>query len=151
MKADKFWALWEKQSYIPLLKVPVCGMNAWGAKWLSGNFTLQYTILKMTFLLYKIALVNFPMATTVCKYSSSHFVDIIGTNITINSQLATTVPGASLVILLLTQMWFLNHEWIIKRWIFILIYADLGNMWWAKNSYHSRLTLRHDQVYGNPT
>ena len=27
-----------------------------------------------------------------------------------------------------------------------LMYAHLGKIWWAKNSYHSRLTLRHDQV-----
>ena len=80
------------------------GINARGTQWLGGNFALQYTILKMTVLLHKIALANFQIATTVCKYSSSHFEEIIGTNITINSQLATTVPGASLVILLLTQM-----------------------------------------------
>ena len=55
----------QKQSYIPLLKVLVCGINAWGAQWLGGNFTLQYIILKMTILLHKTALVNFPMATTV--------------------------------------------------------------------------------------
>ena len=60
-----FEALEKKQSYIPLLKVLVWGMNAWGAQWLGGNFTLQYTTLKLTVLLHKTALVNFLMATTV--------------------------------------------------------------------------------------
>ena len=54
---------------VPLLKVIVCGMNARGDQWLGGNFTLQYTTLKMTVLLHKTALVNFLMATTVVLYS----------------------------------------------------------------------------------
>ena len=34
-------------------------------KWFVGIFTYQYTILKMTVVLHKTALINFPMATTV--------------------------------------------------------------------------------------
>ena len=61
-----FEPLEQKQSYIPLLKVLMCGMNAWGAQWHGGIFILQFTSLKMVLLLHKTALVNFPMATTVC-------------------------------------------------------------------------------------
>ena len=50
-----FEPLEQKQSYIPLLKVLVCGMNSWGSKWLGGIFTFQYTILKMTVLLHKLS------------------------------------------------------------------------------------------------
>ena len=60
-----FEPLEQKQSYIPLLKVLMCGMNAWGAQWHGGIFILQYTSLKMVLLLHKTALVNFPLATTV--------------------------------------------------------------------------------------
>ena len=60
-----FEPLEQKQSYIPLLKVLMCGMNAWGAQWHGGIFILQFTSLKMVLLLHKTALVNFPMATTV--------------------------------------------------------------------------------------
>ena len=55
----------QKQSYTPLLKVLMCGMNAWGAQWYGGIFILQYFSLKIVLLLHKTALVNFPMATTV--------------------------------------------------------------------------------------
>ena len=55
----------QKQSYIPHLKVLMCGMNACGAQWHGNIFILQYTFLKMALLLHKTALVNFPMATTV--------------------------------------------------------------------------------------
>ena len=64
-----FEPLKQKQSYIPLLKVLMCGMNAWGAQWHGGIFILQYTSLKMVLLLHKTALVNFPMATTVLVFS----------------------------------------------------------------------------------
>ena len=49
----------------------MCGMNAREAQWYSRISILQYTSLKMTFLLHKTALANFPMATTVfgCKDS----------------------------------------------------------------------------------
>ena len=60
-----FEPLEQKQSYIPLLKVLMCGMNAWGAQWHGGIFILQFTSLKMVLLLHKTTLVNFPMATTV--------------------------------------------------------------------------------------
>ena len=54
-----------KVIYLFLKYVLLCGMNDWGSQYLGGIFTLQYTILKMTILLHKTALVNFPMATTV--------------------------------------------------------------------------------------
>ena len=60
-----FEPLEQKQSYIPLLKVLMCGMNVWGAQWHGGIFILRYTSLKMVLLLHKTAFVNFPMATTV--------------------------------------------------------------------------------------
>ena len=60
-----FEPLEQKQSYIPLLKVLMCGMNARGAQQHAGIFILWYTSLKMALLLHKTALVNFPMATIV--------------------------------------------------------------------------------------
>ena len=60
-----FEPLEQKQSYIPLLKVLMCDMNAWGAQWHGDIFILQYTPLKMVLLLHKTALVNFIMPTTV--------------------------------------------------------------------------------------
>ena len=60
-----FEPLKQKQSYIPLLKVLMCCMNAWGAQWHGGIFILQFTSLKIVLLLHKTALDNFPMATTV--------------------------------------------------------------------------------------
>ena len=59
-----FEPLEQKQSYIPLLKVLMCGMNARGAQRHDGIFMLQYISLKMAVLLHKTALVNVPMATT---------------------------------------------------------------------------------------
>ena len=76
----------QKQRYVPLSKVLMCGMNGWGVQWRGGIFTMQYTSLKMTVLLHKTAHVNFPMATTLgisileCQmwswflYSLSHFL-----------------------------------------------------------------------------
>ena len=46
-----FEPLKQKQSYIPLLKVLMCCMNAWGAQWQGGIFILQFTSLKMVLLL----------------------------------------------------------------------------------------------------
>ena len=60
-----FEPLEQKQSYIPLLKVLMCGMNARGTQRHDGTSILPYTSLKRAVLLHKIALVNFPMATTV--------------------------------------------------------------------------------------
>ena len=71
-----FEPLEQKQSYISLLKVLMCGMNAWGAQWHGGIFILQFTTLKMVLLLHKTALVNFPMATTVSKYLLIHNSDL---------------------------------------------------------------------------
>ena len=83
-----FEPLEQKQSYIPLLKVLMCGMNAWGAQQHAGIFILWYTSLKMALLLHKTALVNFPMATTVhaiaalmfhwiLQASSWHYIQIL--------------------------------------------------------------------------
>ena len=60
-----FKPLDQKQSYIPLLKVLMCGINGQGPQWHNGIFILRYTSLKMSVLLHKTALVNFLMATTV--------------------------------------------------------------------------------------
>ena len=59
-----FEPLEQKQSYIPHLKVLMCGMNAQGFQRHDGIFILRYTFLKMAVLLHKTALANFPMATT---------------------------------------------------------------------------------------
>ena len=64
-----FEPLEQKQSYIPLLKVLMCGVNAWGAQWHGGIFILQYTSLKLVLLHHKAALINFPMATTVFTFA----------------------------------------------------------------------------------
>ena len=65
MTASKFCVLWTEKSYIPLLKVLMCGMNSRGAQGYDGIFILQYNYMKMALLFNKIALVTFPMATTV--------------------------------------------------------------------------------------
>ena len=62
-----FEPLEKKQSYIPLLKVLMCGMNARGGQQDGGTFILRNTSMKMVVLLHKTARVNFPMATTVVK------------------------------------------------------------------------------------
>ena len=59
-----FEPLEQNQSYIPLLKVLICGMNARGVQRLDGIFILRYTSLKMAVLLHKSVLVNFPIATS---------------------------------------------------------------------------------------
>ena len=58
----------QKQSYVLILKVLMCGMKVQGAQWHGSIFILQYTSLKMVLLLHKTALVNFPMATTVNEF-----------------------------------------------------------------------------------
>ena len=67
-----FEPLEQKQSYIPFLKVLMCGMNSYGVQQHAGNSILWYTSLKMALLLHKTALVNFPMATTVLKWNQRH-------------------------------------------------------------------------------
>ena len=44
-----------EQSYIPLLKAPMCGINAVGAQGRGCMFTLCHTSLKMGLLLHKMA------------------------------------------------------------------------------------------------
>ena len=46
-----FEPLEQKQSYIPLLKVLMCGMNARGAQWHVGIFILCNTFLKIAVIL----------------------------------------------------------------------------------------------------
>ena len=60
-----FSLLEQKQSFMPLLKVLICGMNVQGTQRHDGIFILGFTSLKMAVLLHKTVLVNFPMATTV--------------------------------------------------------------------------------------
>ena len=56
-----------KQSYIPHLKVLMCGNNASSYQWCGFIFILYYYHLKLALLLHKTALVNFPIGTTVCS------------------------------------------------------------------------------------
>ena len=74
-----FEPLEQKQSYIPLLKVLMCGMNSWGAQWHGDIFISPYTSLKMVVLLHNTALVNFPMAPTVFPIISSSVKKLIKT------------------------------------------------------------------------
>ena len=55
----------QEKSYIPHLKVQMCGIVAYGAQWRGYIFILWYIHLKFALLLYKAVLVNFPIATTV--------------------------------------------------------------------------------------
>ena len=48
-------------------------MNGWGVQWHGSIFLLQKTSLKMSVLLHKTALVNFPMATTVYEVQCAKF------------------------------------------------------------------------------
>ena len=50
-------------------------MNALESQLLGGIFTLQYTILKMTVLLHKTALVNFPIATTLLERETEYHLN----------------------------------------------------------------------------
>ena len=54
-----------KQSYIPHLKVLMCGINASGAQWCGHISTSCYTHLKLELLLHKRVLVTFLLASTV--------------------------------------------------------------------------------------
>ena len=54
-----------EQSYIPLLKALMCGINAAGAQGCSCMFTFSHTYLKMGVLLYKMAIVYKQRAMTV--------------------------------------------------------------------------------------
>ena len=74
-----FGPLEQKQSYIALLKVLMCSMNARRAQWHGGIFILPYTSLQMVLLLHKTALVNFPMATTVKLNDSIVYFQIFRT------------------------------------------------------------------------
>ena len=54
-----------KQSYIPHLKVLMCGINDFGAQW-CGHISIScYTHLKLELLLHKIVLIMFLLASTV--------------------------------------------------------------------------------------
>ena len=53
------------QSYIPHLKVLVCGINASGSQWCGCTFILCYTHLNLALLLYKQGLVATGVGITV--------------------------------------------------------------------------------------
>ena len=55
-----------KQSYIPHLKVLMCGIYAFAALLCGDTFILCYTNLKLALLLHKTVLINFPIGTNVC-------------------------------------------------------------------------------------
>ena len=76
-----FEPLEQKQSCIPLLKVLMCGMNAWGVQRHGGIFILQYSSLKMILLLHKTALVNFSMAITVRYNLSQNTFTMLNSNL----------------------------------------------------------------------
>ena len=57
-----------KQSYIPLLKALMCGINAVGAQGCGCMFTFCHAYLKMGVLLHKMAIVCKRRAMTVCTY-----------------------------------------------------------------------------------
>ena len=58
-----------KQSYIPHLKVLMCGINSQSHQWRGCIFILCYTHLKLELLLHKIIFVTFLLASTVSEGS----------------------------------------------------------------------------------
>ena len=62
-----FEPLEQKQTYIPLLKVLVCGMNAQGPHWNSDISILRYTSLKMAALLHETAPVPWVQSNKILK------------------------------------------------------------------------------------
>ena len=54
-----------KQSYIPHLKVLMCGINTSSYQWFVCIFILCYNHLNLALLLHKTVPVNFPIGTTV--------------------------------------------------------------------------------------
>ena len=67
-----------KQSFIPHLKVLVCGINAFSSQWCGCIFILCYTHLKLALLLHKTAIVNFLMSTTVSMNTVVEFHGVAG-------------------------------------------------------------------------
>ena len=63
-----------QESYIPLLKVLVCGMNTSSPKWCGYIFTLCYTHLKLALLLHKTVLKMFLLGSTVWSYSKKFYL-----------------------------------------------------------------------------
>ena len=57
-----------KQSYIPHLKVLMCGINAFSPQWCSCIFTLCYTHLKSALLLHKTATAKYILHSTVVRW-----------------------------------------------------------------------------------
>ena len=60
-----------KQSYIPHLKVLMCGINALGVQWCGCIFMLCYANLNLALLLHKTVLVTFLLARCVWWMKSS--------------------------------------------------------------------------------
>ena len=64
-----------KQSYIPHLKVLMCGINALGAQWCDYILIQCYTDLKLALLLHKTVFVTFLLASAVARYCG-HKVEV---------------------------------------------------------------------------
>ena len=63
-----FEPLEEEQSYIPLLKALMCGINAVGAQGCGCMFTFCHAPLKIAVLLHKMPKVPFVLVLAVCIY-----------------------------------------------------------------------------------
>ena len=66
-----------QQSYIPLLKALMCGINAVGAQGSGCMFTLCHAPLKMAVLLHKTEKVCRVMNTAVCLITISDYTSVI--------------------------------------------------------------------------
>ena len=66
-----------KQSYIPHLKVLVCGINAFSLQWCGCIFISCYTHLKLALLLQKTELLTFLLASTVIYCKECHLWKLI--------------------------------------------------------------------------
>ena len=59
-----------KQSYMPHLKVLMCGIIASGPQWCGCISILCYSCMNLALLFHKTVLINFPIGTTVIKIGS---------------------------------------------------------------------------------
>ena len=69
---DNFESLELKQSYIPHLKVLVCGIDAFSPQWCGSIFIWCYTHLKLALLLHKTATAKYILHRTVLSQVSEN-------------------------------------------------------------------------------
>ena len=62
-----------KQSYIPQLKVLVCGINEYGFQLRGCIFMLCHTHMNLALVRHKIVLVTFLLGSTVIQFLSKYF------------------------------------------------------------------------------